>query len=139
MAKNKTIETKASVADFIAAITDEKRRRNFSAVVGLITEHIGQEPKLWGPSIVGFGSYHYKYATGREGDAPLTALASRAGSITFYLGSEFENRAELLVKFGKHKVSGGCIHVKELDDIDTGVLIEMVRNSIEQRKKEHSC
>jgi Domain of unknown function (DU1801) len=94
---------------------------------------------MWGTSIVGFGSYHYKYETGREGDAPLFALASRASSITFYLGSEFENREELMSKFGKHKVSGGCVHVKKLDDIDTKILIEMVKNSIEHRKKEHSC
>ncbi len=139
MAKNKTTETEASVPEFIAAITDEKRRQDFSVVVSLITEHTGIEPKMWGAAIVGFGSYHYKYETGREGDAPLFGLASRAGSITFYLGSEFENRAELLSKFGKHKVSGGCVHVKKLDDIDTAVLLAMVTNSIEHRKTEHVC
>jgi hypothetical protein len=139
MAQNKTIETEASVAEYIGKIADEKRRQGFSAIVGLITENTGLEPKLWGTSIVGFGSYHYKYETGREGDAPLFALASRASSITFYLGSEFENREDLMSKFGKHKISGGCVHVKNLDDIDTKILIEMVKNSIEHRKKEHSC
>jgi Domain of unknown function (DU1801) len=139
MAQNKTIETEASVAEYIEKIGDEKRRQDFSALVELIAANTGFEPKMWGEHIVGFGSYHYKYETGREGDAPLFALASRASSITFYLGSEFENREELMSKFGKYKVSGGCFHVKKLDDIDTAVLIEMVENSIEQRKKEHSC
>jgi hypothetical protein len=140
MAKaNKTTETKASVAGFLKTIKDEKRRKDCSAIIELITKHSGLEPKMWGTSIVGFGSYHYKYETGREGDAPLTGIASRANSITFYLGSSFDKREELLLKFGKHKVSGGCIHVQKLEDIDISVLIRMLKNSIAHRKKEHVC
>ena len=140
MAKaNKTIETKASVAGFLKTIKDEKRRKDCSAIIALITKHTGFEPRMWGTSIVGFGSYHYKYDSGREGDAPLTGIASRANAITLYLGSSFDKREELLLKFGKHKVSGGCIHVQKLEDIDTIVLIKMVKNSIAFRKKEHSC
>ena len=92
---------------------------------------------MWGTAIVGFGSYHYKYESGREGDAPLTGLAARANSITLYLGSEFEKREELLSKFGKHKVSGGCVHIQKIEDIDTSVLTKMVKNSIAQIKKKH--
>jgi hypothetical protein len=139
MAQNKTIETDANVAEYIAKIADEKRREDFGEAVKLMADATGFEPKMWGEHIVGFGSYHYKYDSGREGDSSLVALASRASSITFYLGTEFENRDELIAKFGKHKVSGGCFHVKKLADIDTNVLIEMVKNSVEQRKKEHSC
>ena len=139
MAQNKTVETKASVAGFLKTIKDDKRRRDCSAIIDLIAKHTGYDPKMWGPAIVGFGSYHYKYESGREGDAPLTGLASRASSITLYLGSEFEKREELLAKFGKHKVSGGCIHIQKLEDIDTGILAKMVKNSVKQRKKEHKC
>ena len=94
---------------------------------------------MWGTAIVGFGSYHYKYESGREGDAPLTGIASRANSITLYLGSEFDKREELLSKFGKHKAGKGCIHIQKLEDIDTSILIKMVKNSIEYRKKQNLC
>ena len=82
MAKNKTIETRESVSGFLATIADGKRRIDCSAIIGLVTEHTGLEPKMWGPAIVGFGSYHYKYESGREGDAPLAGIASRANAIT---------------------------------------------------------
>ncbi|MEO6168405.1 MAG: DUF1801 domain-containing protein [Chitinophagales bacterium] len=137
MAKNKTVETKASVTSFLKKIPDDKRREDVSAIIDLIGKHTGLEPKMWGTSIVGFGSYHYKYESGREGDAPLTGIASRANSITLYLGSAFDQRDELLQKFGKHKVSGGCVHIQKTADINTGVLIRMVKNSISQRKKEY--
>ena len=139
MAQNKTIETRASVAGFLKTIKDEKRRRDCSAIVDLITKHTGYDPKMWGTAIIGFGTYHYKYESGREGDAPLTGIASRVNSITLYLGSNFEKREELLAKFGKHKVSGGCVHIQKLEDIDTGILVKMVKNSVKYRKKEHAC
>ena len=139
MAKNKTIETQASVAGFLKTIKDEKRRKDCSAIIDLITKHTGLEPKMWGTAIVGFGSYHYKYESGREGDAPLTGIASRANSITLYLGTNFDKREELLSKFGKHKLSGGCIHIQKLEDIDTGILIKLIKNSITYRKKHPSC
>jgi nucleoid DNA-binding protein len=137
MAKNITIETQASVAEFLTAITDDKKRKDFSAIIELITKQTGLEPKMWGTSIVGFGSYHYKYESGREGDAPLTGIASRANAITLYLGSNFDKREELLSKFGKHKIGGGCIHIQKIEDIDTGILIKMIKNSIAHRKKQH--
>jgi hypothetical protein len=137
MAKNKTIETESNVAEFVAAINDEKKRKDFSTIIDLITKDTGFEPKMWGLGIVGFGSYHYKYESGREGDAPLAGMASRANAITLYLGSNFENRDELLAKLGKHKLGGGCIHIKQLEDVDTKILIKIVKHSIEQRKKEH--
>ena len=138
-AKNKTVETKSSVAAFIKAIKDEQKRKDFSAIVDLVSKQTKLEPKMWGTAIVGFGTYHYKYDSGREGDAPLFGMAARASSITLYLGSEFDKREELIAKLGKHKISGGCFHIQKLQDIDTAVLLKMVQNSIARRKKEHGC
>ncbi len=92
---------------------------------------------MWGTSIVGFGSYHYKYESGREGDAPLTGLASRANAIALYLTANFDKREELLSEFGKHKSAKGCIYIQKLEDIDTGVLIKMVKNSIAYYRKKY--
>jgi Domain of unknown function (DU1801) len=137
MAKNKTTETQASVTRFLKKIKDDKRRKDLSAIIDLITQHTGLEPKLWGTSIVGFGSYHYKYESGREGEGPLTGVASRTNAIVLYLVSVFDKREELLAKFGKHKTDKGCIYIQKLEDIDTGILIKMVKNSIAYRKKEY--
>lgn len=138
MAKaNKTIETKNSVAGFLKTIKDEQKRKDCSAIIELITKNTGLEPKMWGSSIVGFGSYHYKYESGREGDAPLTGLAARSNGITIYLVSVFEKREELLAKFGKHKTDKGCVQIRKLEDIDTGILIKMVKNTIAYNKKKY--
>lgn len=138
MAKNKTTETKESVIEFIGKITDINKRNDFSSITNLIKKNTGLEPKMWGTAIVGFGSYHYKYESGREGDAPLAGISPRANSIALYLGCEPGKREELLSKLGKHKLSGSCIHIQKLEDIDTGILIKMVKNSIEHRRKNNS-
>lgn len=137
MAKIKTVETKNSVAGFLSKIKEAKKRKDFSAIIDLITKHTKLEPKMWGTSIVGFGSYHYKYASGQEGSAPLAGISPRANAITLYLGSGFDKRDELLSKFGKHKVGGGCVHIQKLEDIDTAILMKMVKNSIKHRKKQY--
>ncbi len=134
-AKNKTVETKSSVPAFLKKIKDEKRRKDCTAIIDLISKQTGLEPKMWGTAIVGFGSYHYKYESGREGDAPLAGLASRTTGIVFYLSSSFENREELLKKFGKHKAEKACVYVKSLEDIDTAILIRMVKNSIKRMQQ----
>jgi len=137
MKQNKTVETKDSVADFVAAIRDEKRRKDCTAIIELISEHTRLEPKMWGTSIVGFGTYHYKYESGRVGDAPLAGIASRANAITLYLASNFEEKEKLLSEFGKYKTGKGCIYIQKLEDIDTRILIKMVRHSIKNTKKEY--
>ena len=137
MAKNKTIETRDSVPGFLSVIKDEKRRKDCSAIVDLITKHTGFEPKMWGPAIIGFGNYHYKYESGREGDAPLVGLASRANAIVLYLTSEFDQREELLKKFGKYKSEKGCVYIQKLEDVNTGILIKMVKNSIKYYQKKY--
>ena len=135
MAKNKTTETQNSVADYLTAIKDEKKRKDCSAIIDLITEHTGLKPKMWGTGIVGFGSYHYKYDSGHEGDAPLAGMASRTNAIVLYLSANFEKRNELLASLGKHKTDKGCVYINKLDDIDTGILTKMVKNHIRHIKK----
>lgn len=131
MAKNKTFETESSVDDYLNAISDKKRKHDCKKLVEIFTDKTGLPAKMWGPAIIGFGSYHYKYESGHEGDAPLAGLSSRANAITLYLDSVFENRDELLAKLGKFKTSKACIYVKKLDDIDTDVLAEMIVKSVE--------
>ena len=130
MTKNKTTETEASVAGFVAGIKEAKRRKDFLAIMELISAATGYEPKMWGLAIVGFGSYHYKYDSGREGDAPLTGIASRTNAITLYLSSNFDGRQELLEKFGKHKTGKGCVYIQKMEHIDTTILIKMVKKSV---------
>ncbi len=135
MAENKTVETKQSIADFLLTIKDEKKRQDCSQLIKLIKKETGLTPKMWGTSIVGFGKYHYKYESGREGDAPLTGIASRAKTITLYLGTKFEKSEELFSKLGKYKLSGGCVHIQKLEDVDLKILVKMFITSIEHRRK----
>ncbi|MGA7721496.1 MAG: DUF1801 domain-containing protein [Ignavibacteriaceae bacterium] len=136
MAKNKTTQTQDNVAGYLATIKDDKRRKDCSLIIDLITESTGLEAKMWGTSIVGFGNYHYKYESGHEGDAPLAAFSSRANAITLYLSSNFDKRDELLKKFGKHKTGKGCIYIQKLEDIDISILTKLVKYSVEYRKKQ---
>ncbi|GAB3955232.1 hypothetical protein GCM10028805_42200 [Spirosoma harenae] len=94
----------------------------------------GFEPKMWGPAIIGFGSYHYKYDSGREGDAPLVGFSPRANAITLYLASSFAERDELVQKLGKHKTGKGCIYLKKLSDVDEDVLNQMIAKSVSYMK-----
>ena len=137
MAKNKTIETQESVADFLSTIKDGKRRKDCSAIIDLIAEQTGLVPKMWGTSIVGFGIYHYKYESGHEGSAPFAGIASRTNAITLYLASNLDGKEELLSKFGKYKTGKGCIYIQRLEDIDTKILTTMVKKSIRQSKKQY--
>ena len=137
MAKNKTTENQNSVDGFLTAIPEEKRRKDIASIIDLISEHTELEPKMWGTSIVGFGSYHYKYESGHEGDAPIAGLASRANAITLYLPAYFDNREALLSKFGKYKTGKGCIYIQKLEDINTTILATMVKNTIEYRRKQN--
>lgn len=136
MAKNKTTENQNSVSDFINALPDQ-RRKDALGIIEIMKEQSGFEPKMWGPAIVGFGSYHYKYESGREGDAPLVGFSPRKTEFALYLSSAFDDREELLKKFGKHKTSVACIYVKKLEDIKIDVLKKMVANSVRFSKAKH--
>lgn len=138
MAKNKTTETTSSVSDFINAVKDETKRNDSFRIVALIKEQTGLDPKMWGPSIIGFGSYHYQYESGREGDSPLVGFSPRASAITLYLSGNFEKREELLQKLGKYKTDKGCIYIKKLDDINIETLQEMIANHIKHIQTRYS-
>jgi hypothetical protein len=135
MAKNKTAETEINVSDFINAVPDETRRNDSFRLNALIESISGHTPKMWGPSIVGFGSYHYKYDSGHEGDAPLMGYSPRKDAISLYFSLEPQIREEMLARLGKHKSGKGCVYVKKLADIDQDVLVEMISATIDFLKK----
>jgi hypothetical protein len=126
MAENKTKATGASVADYLAAIDDETRRKDCEALADLMAKATKQPPRMWGARIVGFGSYHYRYASGREGDTCIVGFSSRKGDITVYGLKCAGGAAELLAKLGKHKAGKGCVYIKRLSDVDLKVLEKLV-------------
>lgn len=138
MAENKTKATDADVLEFINNVPDERKRQDALVVLELMREVTGEEPKMWGPSIVGFGSYHYKYASGREGDAPNTGFSPRKQALTLYIMGGFERYDELMAKLGKHTTGSSCLYVKRLSDIDQNVLRELVAQSVVHVKAIHS-
>lgn len=125
-AENKTKPTDASVDDFIAAIENPRRRADALTALKIYREVTGLPPVMWGPSIIGFGSLHYVYESGREGDMPAAAFSPRKGYMTFYVGDEFEGAQELYAKLGKHKKSVACLYINKLDDVDLDVLREII-------------
>jgi hypothetical protein len=135
MAENKTKETESSVADFINAVEDDKKRNDAFELIKIMQKQTGFEPKMWGPAIIGFGSYHYKYASGHEGDAPLIGFSPRKDAISFYAYLTAENKEELLPDFGKHKVAKACVYFKKLADIDLEILNKMISLSIKNLNK----
>jgi uncharacterized protein DUF1801 len=126
MAENKTKETSASVAAFLKKIPDKTRRDDCQTMVDIMRDVTKEEPKMWGSSIVGFGSYHYKYASGREGDWLITGFSPRKGDLTLYLMGGFHAFPELMEKLGKHKTGKGCLYIKKLADVDLAVLKKLV-------------
>ena len=136
-AKPKTTETASSVSDFVKKIPDEQRQKDAQAIIKIMKEQSGFEPKMWGPAIIGFGSYHYKYESGHEGDAPLVGFSPRKSEFAIYLTSRFDKREELLKQFGKHKAAKACIYVKKLEDINVEVFKKMITNSIKYYKAKY--
>jgi hypothetical protein len=131
MADNKTKATTVSPARFVAAIPDERRRAECRQVMKVMKAATGKPAVMWGPSMVGYGRYHYEYASGREGDWFLVGFAPRKEALTVYLMAGFTGAASLLKKLGKHKRRGGsCLHINRLDDIDLNVLEQLVRKSV---------
>ncbi len=133
MAKNKTTETENSVEVYLQVISDEKKRKDTQTIISFMEQETGLAPKMWGTAIVGFGSYDYTYDSGHSGSAPIIGLAARANAISLYLGSGFEGRDGLLSKFGKHKTGKSCIYIKQLEDIDTVVLKQMIQLSFKHK------
>lgn len=130
MADLKTKPTEASVTEFLDGVADEARRRDCLALVDLMRRATGAQPTMWGPSIVGFGRYHYKYESGREGDWFLTGFSPRARDLTLYIMAGFSRYETLLARLGRHKTGKSCLYVKRLADVDLSVLDELVTTSV---------
>ena len=129
MAESKTAKTAASVPEFLDAVADPRRRADATAVCALIQEVTGAEPAMWGGSIVGFGTYHYKYASGQSGDWPAVGLSPRKAALTVYLSSGFEGADDLLARLGPHSIGKSCLYLKRLSEVDQDVLRELVGNA----------
>ena len=123
---NKTTATEGDVSAFLAGIADEQRQRDATLLAGLMAEVTGEPAVLWGPSIVGFGSFHYRYETGREGDAPAVSFSPRKAQTVLYLSGAMEQYAELLGRLGPHKTGQSCLYVKRVDQADPDALREIV-------------
>lgn len=130
MAELKTKAHDASVDAFLDAVADERRRADGRTVLALMREVTGEEPKMWGPSIVGFGRYHYRYASGHEGDSCLTGFSPRKAALTLYVMPGFDRFDEILGRLGKFKAGKGCLYLKRLADVDETVLRELIAASV---------
>ena len=140
MAKNKTAETEIDVMDFVNAYVDnEQKKADSFSLIELMQEWSGFEPKMWGPTIIGFGNYHYKYASGHEGDAPLLGFSPRKAEFSLYVFSPTEKSKRLLDDLGKFKMGKACIYVKKLSDINISTLHKLCKESITYAKEHHEC
>ena len=134
MAENKTVRTGASVDEFMAAVENRRRREDGLVLLDMMRDVTGLEPEMWGPSIIGFGSYHYKYESGREGDMPLVGFSPRKSNLSLYIMSGFDEYEEMLGKLGKHRTGASCLYINKLADVDVGVLRELVSQSVEHMR-----
>jgi hypothetical protein len=134
MAENKTKPTKLSVTGFIDGLTDQAKRADAKALVKVMQSAAGEKPKMWGPSIIGFGSYHYKYESGREGDMPVIAFSPRKAATVLYGMTGFSEAATVLAKLGKHTTGKGCLYIKKLADVDQRVLETLVVKSLAAKR-----
>ncbi|RFU60437.1 DUF1801 domain-containing protein [Peribacillus glennii] len=126
----KTKETDNSVIEFIENVDSPKKREDAFRLLDIFTETTGYQAKMWGPSIIGFGSYHYKYQSGHEGDAPLVGFSPRKAKISLYFAPDESKREELLKNFGKHSTGKACVYINKVADIDVDVLKELIKQSI---------
>jgi hypothetical protein len=138
VAENKTRPTSASVDDFIASVENPKRRADALTALAMYEEVTGLRPVMWGPSIIGFGSHHYAYASGREGDMPAAGFSPRKACMTFYVGDKFEGAEALYARLGKHRKSVACLYINKLDDVDLQVLREIIARQYSRARAEKS-
>jgi hypothetical protein len=135
MAKIKTTQNDASVEDFLNSVENERKRKDSFAILELMRKVTGEEPKMWGTSIVGFGSYKYKYASGHEGEAALTGFSPRKQNLMLYIMAGFDNFEALRAKLGKHKTGKACLYINKLDDVDIPTLRKLVKESYDHMLK----
>lgn len=134
MAQNKTTATSEPVLAFINKL-DDKKKADALELIEILKKQTGEEPVMWGSSIIGFGAYHYKYESGREGDMPLVGFSPRKTALSLYLCQDFKEKEGLLAKLGKHKASVGCVYINKLADVDIAVLRKLVDASSKAIKK----
>lgn len=138
MAKNKTSETDMNVVDFINTYVDNDQKKADSfELLRLMKKWSGFEPKMWGPTIIGFGTYHYKYASGHEGDAPLLGFSPRKAAFSLYISNPGSDNKKLLAQLGKYKMAKACIYVKKLADVDIAVMEKLCKESIVHIQKQY--
>lgn len=138
MKQNKTQRTDNSVSLFLDQIEPEQKRKDSHALVALMSQITAEKPKLWGTSIIGFGDYHYKYKSGREGDWFLTGFSPRKNALTVYLMCDLSHEGLNFDGLGKYKLSKGCLYFKKIEDVDLNVLTQIIKDSIEIIKKMYS-
>lgn len=137
MAENKTKATDLSVGAFIEALTDQTRRADAKALVKLMQRATSEKPKMWGPSIIGFGSCHYKYESGREGDMPLIGFSPRKAATVLYNVGGFSGSEALRAKLGKHATGKGCLYIKKLAEVDQQVLETLILKTVGAKRAQH--
>ncbi len=135
MAENKTVETDQSVEEFLNQVPDGKRRADSFVVLDLMRQVTGLEPKMWGDSIVGFGRYHYRYASGHQGDSPLAGFSPRKQNLVVYIMPGFKEYEDLLKKLGRYKTGKSCLYINKIEDVDLAVLRALVERSFETMRK----
>lgn len=133
----KTKETKSSVEKFLDAVEDKRKRDDAYAILDMMQKAAKEPPKMWGPSIIGFGTYHYKYESGHEGDMCMIGFSPRKAALTLYILMGFEGYDELMGKLGKHKISKACLYIKKLEDVDVKVLKELITLSVKYMKAKY--
>ncbi|MDE0367100.1 MAG: DUF1801 domain-containing protein [Gammaproteobacteria bacterium] len=137
MSELKTRQHDGDVDAYLDSVENPRRREDARRVLNLMREVTGERPKMWGSSIVGFGSYHYTYASGREGDWPVVGFAPRKQNLVLYIMPGFARYESLLARLGKHRTGKSCLYVNKLDDIDPEVLEELVRESVDEMKRRY--
>jgi hypothetical protein len=135
MSSPKTQRTAASVENFLNQVKDEETLRDCRRLVEILRQATGDEPKMWGPSIVGFGTYHYVYASGREGDWPLVGFSPRKQNLSLYLSCDIQQQGDLLDQLGEHTCGKGCLYIKRLSDVHLPTLKKLVKASIRQTRE----
>ena len=138
MAELKTKRNKGDVEAFLNSLPDEKKQRDSFIILELMKQVTGTEPEMWGESIIGFGSYHYKYESGREGDWFLVGFSPRKQNLTLYIMAGFDEYGHLLGKLGKHTTGKGCLYIKKMEDVNQDVLKELVRKSAKHMEKSNA-
>jgi hypothetical protein len=139
MATNKTTQNTSPVEDFINAVDNKQKRRDSWDMIALMKKITGAEPRMWGSSLVGFGSYHYQYESGREGDFFITGFSPRKAAFTVYIMPGFSEYADLMEQLGPYKTGKSCLYIKNLDVVDRGILEQIINKSVEDMRERYEC